>query len=83
MQRPCTIAILHADAATDGYLMLNFHMGAGESQPGSEGESIQPVSGFHRRIKAQHFLEKVGNARRLAAQARLQFGAFGQDADCH
>jgi hypothetical protein len=39
------IAILHAPTATDGYLMLNFHLGSGESQPGAEGESIKPVAG--------------------------------------
>ena len=39
------IALLHAPTATDGYAMLNFHLGAGQPNPGSEGESIQPVSG--------------------------------------
>lgn len=39
------IAVVKAPTATDAFLMLNFHMGAGEETPGSEGEVISPIAG--------------------------------------
>jgi len=39
------VAVIKAPSATDAYLLLNFHMGAGEENPGTEGEVISPVAG--------------------------------------
>lgn len=37
------VAIINGGTASSAYLMLNFHLGAGESEPGAAGESIQAV----------------------------------------
>jgi GH15 family glucan-1,4-alpha-glucosidase len=39
------VAVINAPSAASAYIMLNFHMGAGESQPGADGESFQAVAG--------------------------------------
>lgn len=40
------VAILHAPTATDGYLLLNFHLGTGEGDSvGYSGESLSAISG--------------------------------------
>src|SRR5262245_39245314 len=40
------IALLKAPAASDGYILLNFHMGSGEGDTiGANGESVAPVAG--------------------------------------
>jgi hypothetical protein len=37
------VAIIKADAASAAYIMLNFHLGAGEGDPSAVGENIQAV----------------------------------------
>ncbi|MBI5537658.1 MAG: hypothetical protein HY898_33350 [Deltaproteobacteria bacterium] len=39
------VAVIKAATATDAYILLNFHMGSGENNPGADGELIKPVDG--------------------------------------
>ena len=37
------VGLLHAPGATDGYVLLNFHMGGTPTQPDVNGESLTPI----------------------------------------
>lgn len=38
------VALLHAPGASDGYILLNFHMGGTQDTPDSNGESLTAIS---------------------------------------
>ena len=38
------VALLHAPGASDGFLLLNFHMGGSQDQPDVNGESISAIA---------------------------------------
>ncbi len=44
LERNVMVGLLHAPGATDGYALLNFHMGGGRTEPDAKGESSRSVS---------------------------------------
>jgi GH15 family glucan-1,4-alpha-glucosidase len=38
------VALLHAPGASDGYVLLNFHMGGSQDTPDSNNESVTPIA---------------------------------------
>lgn len=40
------VGLLHAPSASDGYALLNFHMGSGTDSPGANGENLRAIGDF-------------------------------------